>query len=150
MYTTTEDLGRAARPGVRVLTASMLLVLNGWGGTSSGATPDFFPGEGAAHALAGDAGTIYAVGGTVTGLEGAGLILKNNDGDDLEIGGSGDFDSALVDVHGAGAQRSNGKLSIIDQAQGVVSLGYGTFYYHGPQGGILSLDNMVRCTRNML
>lgn len=77
--------------------------------------------------MAGDAGTTYVAFGRAVGY----------------------FDSALVDVHGARAQRSNGKLSIIDQAQGVMSLGYGTFYYHGPREDTLRLDNMVRCTRNL-
>jgi hypothetical protein len=54
---------------------------------------------------------------------------------------------SLTDVHGAGAQRSNGKQSITGDADGSADLGSGTFYYHGPQGDILRLDNMVRCVR---
>jgi 6-phosphogluconolactonase len=34
---------------------------------------------------------LYAVGGSVSGLTGAGLILQNNGGDDAAIGASGDF-----------------------------------------------------------
>jgi hypothetical protein len=33
----------------------------------------------------------YSVGGTVSGLSGTGLVLQNNDGDDLVIGADGDF-----------------------------------------------------------
>ena len=55
----------------------------------------------------------------------------------------------VLDVHGAGAQRSNDKLSVATEP-GVASenIGYGTFYYHGPQGDILRLNNKVRCVRN--
>jgi hypothetical protein len=39
----------------------------------------------------------FTIGGTVTGLEGSGLVLRNNGGDDLTIDGNGDFhfDTAL-------------------------------------------------------
>ena len=50
------------------------------------------------------------------------------------------------DVHGAGAQRSNDKTDISSGSS--ANLGYGSFYYHGPQGDILRLDNMVRCVRD--
>lgn len=36
-------------------------------------------------------GQTYTVGGTVTGLAGSGLVLRNNGGDDLTIGGNGEF-----------------------------------------------------------
>lgn len=41
----------------------------------------------------------YSIGGTVSGLEGSGLILQNNGGDDLEITADGDFtfDTELAD-----------------------------------------------------
>ena len=54
----------------------------------------------------------------------------------------------MLDVHGAGAQRSNGKLNVIVGADGFNNIGYGVFYYHGPQGDILRLNNKVRCVRN--
>ncbi len=60
------------------------------------------------------------------------------------VGGS----RQLLDVHGAGAQRSNDKLDITTQADGSADLGFGQFHYHGPQGDILRLDNMVRCVRD--
>lgn len=57
---------------------------------------------------------------------------------------------AMLDVHGAGAQRSNDKLDVAHEG-GAASgdIGFGTFYYHGPQGDILRLDNKVRCVRTI-
>jgi hypothetical protein len=60
----------------------------------------------------------------------------------------GYFDSTLTDVHGAGAQRSDHK-SDIATGNSSANLGYGTFYYSGPQGDIARLDNMVRCVRDI-
>ncbi len=55
----------------------------------------------------------------------------------------------LSDVHGAGAQRSNHKSDVTsDGSAAALDLGYGTFYYKGPQGDIIRVDNMVRCVRN--
>jgi hypothetical protein len=34
---------------------------------------------------------VYAVGGTVSGLSGGGLVLRNNGGDDLAVGANGPF-----------------------------------------------------------
>jgi hypothetical protein len=59
----------------------------------------------------------------------------------------GYFNGSVVDVHGAGAQRSNHKSDIRLHADGVANVGFGAFYYHGPQGDILRLDNMARCVR---
>jgi hypothetical protein len=59
----------------------------------------------------------------------------------------GYFDSDLVDVHGAGAQRSNHKSDETADGTTAENLGYGTFYYKGPQGDITRIDNMVRCVR---
>ncbi len=66
----------------------------------------------------------------------------------------GYFDAGLglevLDVHGAGAQRSNDKLDVANEPGAVAAnVGYGTFYYHGPQGDILRLNNKVRCVRNI-
>lgn len=43
---------------------------------------------------------LYTVGGTVSGLEGSGLVLRNNGGDDLTIAGDGGFTfaTALADL----------------------------------------------------
>lgn len=43
----------------------------------------------------------YTIGGTVSGLEGSGLILQNNDGDDLVISGNGPFTFAAPLLDGA-------------------------------------------------
>lgn len=58
--------------------------------------------------------------------------------------------NTILDVHGAGAQRSNDKLDLINEAGASAgNEGFGAFYYHGPQGDILRLNNMVRCVRNI-
>ncbi|MCV6607888.1 MAG: DUF1566 domain-containing protein [Campylobacterales bacterium] len=61
----------------------------------------------------------------------------------------GYMNGSIMDVHGAGAQRSNHKddlsLGGSNSATGV----NGAYYYHGPQGDILRLDNMVRCVRKI-
>jgi hypothetical protein len=60
----------------------------------------------------------------------------------------GYMNGSILDVHGAGAQRSNSKVSESDgttQGSGI----NGTFYYHGPQGDIIRIDNMVRCVRDI-
>jgi len=70
-----------------------------------------------ACAVAGGAGTVgasnvssvavtcttrrFAIGGTVTGLVGAGLVLRNNGGDDLAISGDGSFAFATPIASGA-------------------------------------------------
>ncbi|NQV29408.1 MAG: DUF1566 domain-containing protein [Candidatus Marinimicrobia bacterium] len=49
------------------------------------------------------------------------------------------FDISLLDVHGAGAQRSDPKTgSVDDYPQG-----------HGPQGDVVRIDNFVRLVRNI-
>lgn len=56
----------------------------------------------------------------------------------------------LLDVHGAGAQRANGKQSFAAQMDAQsANVGFGTFYYNGPQGDILRLDNRLRCVRDI-
>ena len=44
----------------------------------------------------------FTVGGTVTGLEGAGLVLQNNGGDDLSISGNGEFTFSTKLADGSG------------------------------------------------
>ncbi|WP_281170213.1 DUF1566 domain-containing protein [Psychromonas aquimarina] len=62
----------------------------------------------------------------------------------------GYMNSTVMDVHGAGAQRSNSKSNVADEpgAQTVSGVN-GIFYSKGPQGDILRLDNKVRCVRNI-
>jgi 6-phosphogluconolactonase (cycloisomerase 2 family) len=43
----------------------------------------------------------YAVGGTVTGLSGSGLVLRDNGGDDLPVSGNGAFSFATAIANGA-------------------------------------------------
>jgi hypothetical protein len=60
----------------------------------------------------------------------------------------GYYQSSMLDVHGAGAQRSNDKQDVATEAgASSIDLGSGTFYYHGPQGDVLRLNNRVRCVR---
>ncbi|ABV37195.1 hypothetical protein Ssed_2588 [Shewanella sediminis HAW-EB3] len=55
----------------------------------------------------------------------------------------------IMDVHGAGAQRSNNKTAVSSTPGAGSSTGVnGTFYYHGPQGDILRDNNKVRCVRD--
>ncbi len=48
-----------------------------------------------------DPGATYTVGGTVSGLTGAGLVLQNNGGDDLGVSGDGAFTFATAVAAGA-------------------------------------------------
>ncbi len=59
----------------------------------------------------------------------------------------GYFMDNMLDVHGAGAQRSNSKTDVATGGDSATN-SYGTFYYYGPQGDILRLDNYVRCVRD--
>lgn len=52
----------------------------------------------------------------------------------------------VVDVHGAGAQRSNDKND--NNVGTTITVDGVTFQYHGPQGDILRFDNRVRCVRD--
>jgi len=62
----------------------------------------------------------------------------------------GYFLDLVQDVHGAGSQRSNDKLNVSTKP-GIesTSLNNGTFYYKGPQGDILRINNKVRCVRDI-
>jgi len=46
--------------------------------------------------------TAFSIGGTVSGLTGAGLVLRNNGGDDLGIAGNGPFTFLTSLIHNAG------------------------------------------------
>jgi hypothetical protein len=62
----------------------------------------------------------------------------------------GYMNGMIMDVHGAGAQRSNDKLDVTTEpAVQSATNTYGTFYYKGPQGDILRNNNKVRCVRNI-
>ncbi len=55
----------------------------------------------------------------------------------------------ILDVHGAGAQRSNDKLDVANEAGANSASSNGVFFYKGPQGDILRLNNKVRCVRDI-
>jgi D-ribose pyranose/furanose isomerase RbsD len=63
----------------------------------------------------------------------------------------GNMNGSILDVHGAGAQRSNAKLTEQDQiaSSGVDASDGSIYYYKGPQGDILRIDNQVRCVRDI-
>lgn len=62
----------------------------------------------------------------------------------------GYFSDTILDVHGAGAQRSNDKVDVSGTSGASSATGYNgaTYYYHGPQGDILRHTNKLRCVRN--
>jgi arylsulfatase A-like enzyme len=58
--------------------------------------------------------------------------------------------NAILDVHGAGAQRSNDKLDVATEPGANAQTGAnGTYYYKGPQGDILRTNNQLRCVRDI-
>lgn len=61
----------------------------------------------------------------------------------------GVIDNDVLDVHGAGAQRSNDKQT--ENTSGATTetaSDASTYYIKGPQGDVLRIDNMVRCVRD--
>ncbi|MBQ76751.1 MAG: hypothetical protein CMQ20_17230 [Gammaproteobacteria bacterium] len=55
----------------------------------------------------------------------------------------------ILDVHGAGAQRSDDKVDVASEPGAGSATGVnGTFYYKGPQGDILRNNSKIRCIRN--
>lgn len=57
----------------------------------------------------------------------------------------------IMDVHGAGSQRSNDKLDVSKEpGASLITVGDSSFYYKGPQGDILRDSNMSRCVRDIL
>ena len=62
----------------------------------------------------------------------------------------GYMNSTILDVHGAGAQRSNDKLNVATEPGASSAIDANdSFYYKGPQGDILRLNNYVRCVRDI-
>jgi len=55
----------------------------------------------------------------------------------------------ILDVHGAGSQRSNDKLNVATEPGAQSATSNGTFYYKGPQGDILRTSNKIRCVRSI-
>lgn len=73
----------------------VLLTACGGGGGSAGS------GGGGGSSGGGSGGQSYTVGGMVSGLVGAGLVLQNNGGDDLALSSSGSFTFATRIASGA-------------------------------------------------
>ena len=64
----------------------------------------------------------------------------------------GYMSGSILDVHGAGSQRSNDKLVVSTEPGGnfVEAINNNSeFYYKGPQGDILRDNNKVRCVRDI-
>jgi arylsulfatase A-like enzyme len=61
----------------------------------------------------------------------------------------GYMNGQMLDVHGAGAQRSDDKLDVsTEPGANSADAGFGVFYYKGPQGDVLRNINKVRCVRD--
>ena len=58
-------------------------------------------GGGSGYGGGGGGGATYTVGGTVSGITGSGLVLRNNGGDDLPVSASGMFTFATTVANGA-------------------------------------------------
>jgi len=57
---------------------------------------------------------------------------------------------SILDVHGAGSQRSNDKVDVSSEPGANSATGAnGLFYYKGPQGDILRESNKIRCVRDI-
>ncbi len=62
----------------------------------------------------------------------------------------GYMQGTILDVHGAGSQRSNDKLNVASEKGAASATGVnGLFYYKGPQGDILRNNNKTRCVRDL-
>jgi hypothetical protein len=94
-----------------VATAVLCTGLVACGGGSGGAPPVI---------------TSFTVGGMVTGLSGAGLVLKNNGGDDLAISASGSFTFATGLRNGAAYSVTVGTQPSAPAQECVVTNGAGT------------------------
>jgi hypothetical protein len=61
----------------------------------------------------------------------------------------GYMNNNILDVHGAGSQRSNDKVSVSSEPGAAAETGAnGIYYYKGPQGDILRDNNKTRCVRD--
>ena len=61
----------------------------------------------------------------------------------------GYMNGTVLDVHGAGSQRSNDKVDVsTEPGANLATDANGDFYYKGPQGDILREDNKIRCVRD--
>jgi len=61
----------------------------------------------------------------------------------------GYMNNTIMDVHGAGSQRSNDKVDVSNEPGAASATdANGLFYYKGPQGDILRDNNKIRCVRD--
>jgi hypothetical protein len=89
---------RRTLPGIWILIGALVLALAGCGGSDSPAT-----------------NTQYPIAGKITGLSAAGLILRNNGGDDLVVPANAtSFQFATQAVYGSGYS-----VSILAQPNGL-------------------------------
>ena len=84
----------------------------------------------------------FTIGGTVSGLAGAGLVLKNNDGDDLAIDEDGDFTFAAELVDGSDYNVTVPSQPTSPSQTCIVTNGEGTL------AGSNVTDIVVNCTTN--
>ncbi len=60
----------------------------------------------------------------------------------------GNMNGTILDVHGAGAQRSNDKVDVSGRGASSATGANGIYYYKGPQGDIMRNNNKFRCVRS--
>ncbi len=60
----------------------------------------------------------------------------------------GNMNGTILDVHGAGAQRSNDKVDVSGKGASSATGANGIYYYKGPQGDIMRNNNKFRCVRS--
>jgi len=61
----------------------------------------------------------------------------------------GNMNGTILDVHGAGAQRSNNKEDVSGSGASSATGANGVYYYQGPQGDIMRINNKFRCVRSI-
>jgi hypothetical protein len=85
------DLFASRRYGDNLRFKRSIMRLAGAAGAAVGLSLAACSGGGVSNTDTSSAVTNFTVGGTVTGLSGAGLVLQNNGGDDLKVTASGNF-----------------------------------------------------------
>jgi len=80
-------------------------ILSGWGGDCTGAAPTcsvtLDRARSVTAAFAPGPGATYTIGGSVSGLTGTGLVLRNNGGDDLPVAANGAFTFTTAATQGS-------------------------------------------------
>jgi hypothetical protein len=119
-----------------VLTASPSTGFIGWSGNGSGSgttytltvddNKNIYANWQGTSSSGGGGGGLFLIGGTVTGLTGSGLTLRNNGGDDLVVTSSGSFAFATRLATGANynvtvAQEPTGQTCVVLNGTGTVA-----------------------------